>query len=154
MGAQEWLHGLTVPDNAPTFPSARLDELQALGSDFPARLPDSLEGWSTAERLVWLQAIPPLDDAGCALLSERYGLAGSGNAELESQWLVMALSAGHQPAIEPARRFVSRVGRMKFLKPIYKALVSTRPGLARQWLDELGERYHPIARQGLESMVG
>ena len=46
-------------------------------------------------------------------------------------------------------------GRMKFLKPLYTALAKddrTRP-VARALYDRTRASYHPIARQGIESVL-
>ena len=47
------------------------------------------------------------------------------------------------------------VGRMKYLKPLYSALASSREHrkVARAAFEKHGARYHPIARQGVELIL-
>jgi leukotriene-A4 hydrolase len=51
-------------------------------------------------------------------------------------------------------RVVSSVGRMKYLKPLYKVLLETAHGeTARKLFEKNKDSYHPIARQVLEGML-
>jgi len=159
VGAEAWLRGSGIPENAPTFDSNRLQALWRLadgwgGGERPD--PERARGWSTAEWLVYLQRLPrDLGAEGCAWLDAQFDLNGSGNAEILGEWLVMAATSAYEPAYDRIRSFLGSVGRMKFLKPLYAALhrgETTRP-MARELYDAYRERYHPIARIGLEILL-
>ncbi|MBW1880027.1 MAG: M1 family metallopeptidase [Deltaproteobacteria bacterium] len=159
VGAEAWLRGSGVPDNAPVFVSNRLEALWRLADGWKqGERPDPsvASDWSTAEWLVFLQRLPrDLGGDGCAWLDEHFGLNQSGNAEILGEWLVMAATSAYEPAYERIRAFLGSVGRMKFLKPLYAALhrgESTRP-MAQELYDAYRDRYHPIARIGLELLL-
>jgi len=94
--------------------------------------------------------------ADCAWLDDNLHLNDSGNSEILCQWLVIAAASGYEPAFDRLRSFLSEIGRMKFLKPLYTALngnEGTRP-LALEIFAACADDYHPIARGGLESLLG
>ena len=51
---------------------------------------------------------------------------------------------------------MDKFGRMKYRKPLYKALYDNelRKGLAVEIYDQHKGLYHPIARAGLEGILG
>jgi len=157
--AKQWIYEAGIPDNAPVFESQRLEELRALASgwDEGARPAVSeAKQWSVAEWQVFLGGLPKkLSIEACTWLDESFALSQSGNAEILCKWLVLAATAGYAPAYSKMRAFLGEVGRMKFLKPLYKALAdgdATRP-LALEIFAACADKYHPIARTGLERLL-
>ena len=65
-----------------------------------------------------------------------------------------ALESDYAPAVPRALEFLGEVGRMKYLKPLYKALLA-QPG-ARSAVEQAYQThrdgYHPIARHVVESL--
>ncbi|MBN2799079.1 MAG: M1 family metallopeptidase [Deltaproteobacteria bacterium] len=158
IGADAWIHGPGLPENAPRFGARRLEAvLSALAAWERGELDTEAMGrWTTRQRIVFLQKLPrPLTHEQCARLDQAFSLTASANAEILSQWLLVGLASGYAPALERTSTFLGEVGRMKFLKPLYAALmarVETQPAAA-SLLADYRELYHPIALAGLESMV-
>jgi leukotriene-A4 hydrolase len=143
--APRWVDGEGMPDNAPTARSARLDAVIAMGDALPAadtRL-------STTEWNLWLERLPrPQPAAFCASLDERFGFTSTGNMEVKVAWLRLALASAYDPVLPEVSRVLGAVGRMKYLVPLYSALLA-RPetqGLARETFERNAAGYHPIAR--------
>jgi aminopeptidase N len=157
--ADEWLHGTGLPANAPAFHSARLSELKDLGSRFASGpRPDraALARFTPAETLVFLQHVPrPLPPAGAADLEALTGFLGQGNHELLVEGLTIAAASDWEPAFARIREVLASVGRMKYLRPLYKALaVSPRTrALAREIYAEAQPRYHALSRRVVESVL-
>ena len=155
--AEKWLRGKGIPANAPTFNSKRLEHLDMLLAGWnKGQKPDTaeLESWSFAERQVFLQKLArPMSLEDCRWLDENLKLSTSGNAELRCEWIVIALVSGYPEAVEQAKAFVMKIGRMKFLKPIYNALKGVDLKRAQAIFKEGADRYHPIARAGLEALL-
>jgi len=154
-----WIHQPGLPETAPVFSSAVLDELGALARGMAdGRRPDveQAKTWSATHWQIYLQQLPrPLPAAELAWLDEQFGLTASGNAEILCEWLVIAATSGWEPANDRLRAFLGHVGRMKYLKPLYKALMgaeATQP-LARDIFAASKGVYHPIARGGLEAFI-
>ncbi|HYA50303.1 MAG TPA: M1 family metallopeptidase, partial [Streptosporangiaceae bacterium] len=142
----EWLRGTGLPADAPAVASPLLDAVRAVGQAAPG--PDVAAAWSADEWQVYLAGLRPPVPAGLlAELDGRYHLTVSANPEILRLWLTAALRSGYPAAVPAAVDLLGRVGRLKFLKPLYDALASnpdTR-GLARECFERNRRRYHPIA---------
>ena len=159
VGAHEWLYEPGLPANAPVFRSPRLEGLVALarafaGGERPAA--SAIAGWSPAETLVYLQNLPrEIDREGCAWLDSALGLTGRGNHEILVEWLTIAAGSDYEPAFARLREVLLRVGRMKYLRPLYAAMgrhPRTR-ALAREVFAEAAPRYHALSRRVAASVI-
>jgi hypothetical protein len=80
-------------------------------------------GWTTAERLRFLNSLPrELSQPRLAELDRALGLSRSANAELLSAWLQLALANRYEPAVPAAERFLLSMGRGKFVTPVMRTL--------------------------------
>jgi aminopeptidase N len=151
--APRWLDREGVPENAARARSARLDAIEALaGAPPPA---DVARAWTPTEWQLYLESVKrPASPELCAAL-DAYGLTESTNYEVLVSWLVLALSSGYHRVVPRVEQVLTAVGRMRYLRPLYKALAAderTRP-LARQLYERLAAGYHPISRQVVESVL-
>ncbi|HVE86453.1 MAG TPA: M1 family metallopeptidase [Myxococcales bacterium] len=152
--ADAWLHGEGVPAGAPQPRTRRLDELRAQAGTAPS--PEQARGWKPMEWVLYLEATPRPAPAGlCEELDRRFHLTGSANSEVLSSWLQLAIPSGHAPAVARAEEVLGAVGRMKYLKPLYRALHQQPASreLARRCFDRFRDRYHPVARQVIEGLL-
>jgi aminopeptidase N len=152
IGADEWLSGSGLPANAPRARSARLDAIEALHGVPPA---DALaDAWTPTEWTLYLESVPrPATPALCAWLDAR--LADSSNYEVLVAWLVLAVASGHLAVLPRVEGVLGSVGRMKYLRPLYRALAAradTRDA-ARRIFEGAKAGYHPIARQGIAGLL-
>jgi len=84
-----------------------------------------------------------------------YNLTGTVDPECKQRWFPLCIKAGYAPALEPAHTFVSTQGRMKYLNPIYRALLDTnQKDLAVKWFNESIDFYHPLAIASLKKLLG
>jgi len=154
MGA--WLDGPGIPPGAPHPSSARLDAVVAAALAPEPPLRTATGAWGPTEWVLYLERLPrPAPVALCAALDERFGLTASTNMEVCASWLQVALYAGHAPAVPRVEGVLRSVGRMKYLKPLYRALME-RPetrDLARRCFAASSPSLHPIARAVIEPMV-
>ena len=109
--------------------------------------------WSTQ---LWLHFLRTLDHPDMARLDREFQFNGSGNAEILHQWLLMAVRSGYEPALPRLEKFLSTVGRRKFLKQLYTELMKTPEGRerARRVYAVARAGYHPIAQTTLDAIVG
>ncbi len=156
VGAEAWIYGTGLPSNAPTFESASLDRLEFLSSGWSeGRRPESGEAgkWSPDEVLIYLQGLPrdmTLDE--CKWLDDTFGLMGQGNYEILVEWLCIAAASGYQPAFGKIREVLSSVGRMKYIRPLYKALGHTPASraLAKETFAAVKDSFHALTRRVAE----
>ena len=83
-----------------------------------------------------------------------HALSQSRNAEILSGWLMLALESDYGAVLPRVEAFLGEIGRMKYLKPLYRALLA-RPAtreLARRAFARYRESYHPIARHVIEAV--
>lgn len=152
--APAWLDGTGLPPGVPAPRSARLEAIERLAGTVPE--PAVAKGWSATEWCLFLEAMPrPVPVATCRALDEQFGLTTSGNHDVLATWLALALEA-RDPAVLPRlEAFLVGVGRMKYLRPLYTALVrnpDTRPR-AEAIFARARAGYHPIARAMVESIL-
>lgn len=153
VGAQDWVYGTGLPANSPAFKSDTLERLEFLSSGWAeGRRPESgeVEKWGPDEVLIYLQGLPrelKLDE--CRWLDETFGLMGQGNYEILVEWLTIAASSGYEPAFDRIREVLSSVGRMKYIRPLYKAL-GRQPAsraLAKDTFAAVKDSYHALTRR-------
>jgi len=157
VGSGAWLNEPGMPAGAPDFSAPRLEELTSLAAGWnDGRRPEAADakGWSPSELLVWMQNLPrPLDGDSCAWLDSALGLTGRGNHEILVEWLTIAAASDYEPAFPRLGEVLVRVGRMKYLRPLYKALAATprTRALARSIFAEASPGYHALSRRVVQS---
>ena len=150
----EYLHQPGIPAVAPVPRSQRLEQLQQLKGQVPSA--EAVKSWTPAEWQLFLEWMPA-DTTRDTIraLDDRFHLNQSHNSEVLVAWLVAALRAHYPPALERAEAFLGEVGRMKYRKPLYSVLGGSKEyrSRAKEIFKKYADRYHPIARQGIEGIL-
>ena len=141
----EWLSASVVPAGAAEPQSDAFTRVEA---GWPA----DTSGWSTQE---WLHFLRSQKEPDMDRLEREFHLTESGNSEILHQWLLMAVERNFEPALAKVEPFLCSVGRRKFLKPIYTALMKTPEGQerARRIYAKARPGYHPIAQATVDAIV-
>jgi len=154
VNAPRWIDGEGVPAGAPVARSSRLEQVEALKAQLPR--PAVARGWSAWEWQVYLNHLPrPSPPELVSALDEQFHLTEAPNPEVLVAWLTVAIRSGHPPAVRRAESLLGEVGRMKYLKPLYAALIAG-PGtrsLAEACARRYRRRYHAIAAAGVEGLL-
>ena len=157
--ATAWLYGTGMPANAPVFRSRALEELTALAAGWASGTRPTaaqIAGWKPAEMLIYLQNLPrEMHYSSCEWLDRNLSLTSRGNHEILVEWLSIAAGSDYDPAFGRIREVLMRVGRMKYLRPLYTALglhPRTR-ALAREIFAAGKEGYHGLSRRVIESVL-
>jgi len=157
--ARSWLYEPGLRADAPSFSSPRLAELEQLAAGWSdGRRPASAitASWTPAELQVYLQRLPrEIDAAGCRWLDEHFQLTARGNYEILVEWLTIAAGSNYEPVFPRVREVLTRVGRMKYLRPLYGAL-GRHPrtqALARETFASAKDTYHALSRRVVESVM-
>lgn len=81
-------------------------------------------------------------------------LTDSVDPQVKFYWYPLGISNGYNQVYTPSHRFVSEMGRIKYLEPIYRALVdSGQNSTAVQWLSQNQHFYHPLAFDSVKSIL-
>ena len=106
-------------------------------------------GWTTAERLRFLNGLPRAMAADrLAALDTAFALSRSGNAETLFAWLQIALANRYQPAVPAAERFLAEMGRRKFVLPLFETLAG-----AGEWGRPIATRTYARTRPSYHSVT-
>lgn len=87
------------------------------------------------------------------LMGDTYGYAASNNVEISSRFLVLGLQARAQAVYQPAADLLGKVGRMKFVRPLYRQLKQCDEKLAKETFEKNKDFYHPICRRMVEKIL-
>ncbi|KAJ9199973.1 hypothetical protein DTO164E3_4430 [Paecilomyces variotii] len=97
-----------------------------------------------------LQFEKPLSPSQSKRMGEAYGFAKSENIEVTNLYFQVGLKAGDESVVEPTRSLLGRIGRMKFVRPLYRNLAKFNRDIAIQTFEGLKDFYHPICRGMVE----
>ena len=156
----EWLREPGLPDSRHEPVSAALDAVAetaagwARGERPVAGL--GTEGWTTQHWLRFLRSIPEgIGPGRMAELDRAFGFTRSGNAEILCEWLKMSVRDGYRDADDALSEFLVKVGRRKFLKPLYEELAKTSEGKerAREIYAAARPGYHPMATATIDAVL-
>lgn len=157
---QEWIYQPGIPDNAPVVKSTLFEavdqQLAAWLAGEQAAAALNTAAWSSHEWVHFVRFLPT-DIAADRLaeLDNAFQLTDSGNAEILAAWFERTIRAGYAPASEALARFLTRVGRRKFIVPLYKALLQTETGTieARRIYQQARPNYHAVAISTLDELL-
>lgn len=113
-------------------------------------------GWTTHQWLHFLRHIPDsVDKQRLAELDKAFHFTTTGNSEIACEWYVISIENGYEPANEEIEQFLVRVGRRKFLAPIYEAMVAADS--TGQWARDIYEKarpnYHSVSTHTLDALL-
>ncbi len=156
---QNWIAEPGLPEiQEPDSP--RLDAIdRAAGDWLDGRMKASdlgSQAWSTQEWLRFLDAIPEdLPVPRMFTLDQELMLTGVSNSEIAARWLELAIQTGYGEADARLDRFLTTVGRRKFLMPLYNAMVKANElDRARTIYAKARPLYHPIAVESIDRLLG
>ncbi|CDW80710.1 peptidase family m1 containing protein [Stylonychia lemnae] len=76
------------------------------------------------------------------------------NPEIGQRWFPLCIAVGYDKCLDAAHKFVGRIGRQKYILPIYQNLVRYgKRNLAYQWFKESQTFYHPITAKKILNII-
>lgn len=152
--ATTWIDGPGLPASYWKPESARLAAVEKVAGRVPTA--DEAKNWSATEWQLYLERMPrpsPVDV--CKDLDAKYALTISKNAEVLVSWLILACESGYSAVLPRVEELLGQIGRMKYLKPLYRALVERdeTKQLAHDLFERFCATYHPIAQQTLRGVL-
>ncbi|GJM28911.1 MAG: aminopeptidase [Cyclobacteriaceae bacterium] len=153
----EWVYHSGLPESLPVPRSGKFErvdmdlDIWLNTGTFP-----STDQWSTHEWLHFIRGLPnDLDHAAVISLDETFDLTGSGNAEILAAWFEKAIVYDYKPAYPAIAEFLKKVGRRKFLSPLYRALANTPEGkeFATEVYEEARPNYHFVSVNSIDEIL-
>ncbi|MBI1366647.1 MAG: aminopeptidase [Alphaproteobacteria bacterium] len=155
-----WVYEPGLPSTLPVPHSDAFDRVDAERADWLAGKIAAKDidarHWSALEFLHFVGSLPDgTTPAQMADLDAAFGFTATKNAEIAFAWYMKAIKAGYEPAMPAIEAFLIRVGRGKFIYPLYAALKENgREDFARQIYAEARPDYHPVAQRRLDKTLG
>ena len=156
---RQWVYEPGLPATAPQPKSDAFAKVEAQVQAFATGTPAAdlaTQGWSTHEWLHFLRTLPdPLPAERMADLDQTFKLSDSGNSEVLAAWLEKVIASSYAPAYPALERFLTGMGRRKFLQPLYTALAKTPAGaeLALRIYEKARPGYHTVSRQTIDKIL-
>lgn len=157
---EEWITKPGIPASAPRPVSdafAVVEEVAAAWAKADApQTKAKTRDWNTHQWLRFLNGLPEdMSAAKMAALDRTFGFTKSGNSEILFEWLRRSIQAGYKPAAPKLEEFLVKVGRRKFVRPLFEALVKTPEGkqTAQSIFAKAKAGYHPITAATVEQIL-
>jgi len=81
-------------------------------------------------------------------------LGTSNHPEICYTWFQVALAMKDEEAIEPAKKFLAKQGRMRYLRPVFRELYRLDKENTIVFLDSVKHLYHPVATRMIQVEFG
>ena len=120
-------------------------------SDIPMKL------WATQEKLHFLRSLSEnLNALRMEELDKEHSLTFETNAEIQHQWLLLAIKNSYQLALTNLETYLTSTGRLKLIRPLYKELIKTAAGRKQALMiyERARPNYHPLAVAVIDEMSG
>ncbi|KAF2113341.1 leukotriene A-4 hydrolase [Lophiotrema nucula] len=123
------------------------------GKDFTPKQED-ISSWVANQSVVFLERVQgfgtSFKPADIDLMGSTYKYTTSKNIELVSRFLSLGLKAKCESCYQPAAELLGNIGRMKFVRPLFRLLNEADRKLAVSTFERNKDFYHPICRQMVE----
>ncbi len=155
-----WIYGPGVPANAPQPYSEAFVAVDQAVQAFAAGTPAAqltTAGWTTHHWLHFIRNLPEkLDAQRMADLDAAFHFSDSGNSEILAAWLIEVIDSQYEPAYPALERFLTAVGRRKYLKPLYTEMAKTPAGaeMALRIYEKARPGYHSVSQSTVDQILG
>lgn len=158
---EEWIYGDGIPDNVVKITSDRFVKIKNLADKIKNgdKIPSDLkrEDKTTQEWLAFIRHFQgDLDKEKMIAIDKQLNFRNSGNSEIMSEWFILGINNGYTDLRPDIKKFVVKVGRRKFLAPIYTAL-SKPENNSVEWAKEVyaeaRPNYHAISFNTVDEIL-
>ena len=154
-----WVYQPGLPSNGPPVGSENFKALDSQiiewqkSGDASALSAGKL---STNEFLYLISHLPEgITTTQMSGLDSMFKFTASGNAEIQAAWYALAVRRNYQPAYANIEKFLTEVGRRKFLMPLYKEMIKSPEG--KEWAKKIyvsaRPNYHSVAYNSIDELL-
>lgn len=159
LSIQQWIYEPGMPEEFTAPVSSRFQEVEKQGDAFlSGQQPESLTvtNWSSHEWQYFLRYITPkLKINDMPVLDKAFQFSKTGNSEIAFLWYLAAVKTHYAVVYPNIHEFLNRVGRRKFLTPLYKAMMHDpeTKSMAKEIYAEARKNYHAVSIRTLDEVV-
>ena len=172
---RQWIYEPGLPQNCVAIAAPRLDQIKTFAKAFNSgenpfkpvvkykwirkngkrkrvkqRFQVQYTDYLIQEWQLFIRALEPQTNAKrLKMLDQQFYFSQTHNSEILCDWFVLAANSDYIFAIEPQlKAFLQKIGRRKFVLPIYEALARSPEGLrlGRNIFQEAKANYHSVTR--------
>jgi hypothetical protein len=118
------------------------------------------KNWTTHHFLHFLRNLDSLSSANMQFLGAKFGFSKTGNSEIAFDWFQLCIKSRYAVAYPDLANFLKKVGRRKFVLPLYESLIEVCRTKGQKVDDlnkipecELAFNTYEIARGGYHSVT-
>jgi hypothetical protein len=155
----EWAYEPGLPDNCPIVKSEQFTLVETEVNKYLTGIPARnllTQAWTTHHWIEFIRTLPDtLNVRQMASLDVAFNFSKSENSEILFQWLLHSIKTNYSRANSSLGAFLGKIGRRKFLKPLYLELAKTPDGLemARQIYAKARATYHPVTYHTVDEIL-
>ena len=88
-------------------------------------------------------------------LDNVFGFSNSGNSEILALWFLQSIKVDYQPAFASLEKFLIRIGRRKFLQPLYEELAKNKnhKDWAKNVYKKARNNYHYVSYNTVDKIL-
>ncbi|KOS20126.1 Leukotriene A-4 hydrolase -like protein [Escovopsis weberi] len=119
--------------------------------------PEDVADFTSNQKIVFLEKLQQSDTMTIErsrLLGEVYDLLNTKNVELKFAYLLIALKVDDASQYAATTELLGQVGRMKFVRPLYRCLNRVARALALETFEKNKDFYHPICKGMVQKDLG
>lgn len=160
LNIDQWVFEPGIPENCPIVKSLRFENVETSVEIFlengAEELKESSDVWSTHE---WLHFLKHLPDTLALVqlldLDNTFNLSNSGNSEILAVWFLQSIKNDYRPAFENLEKFLVKIGRRKFLQPLYLELSKNEDHKiwAKNVYQKARENYHYVSFNTIDKIL-
>lgn len=160
LNVEQWVFDSGIPENCPKVNSLRFKKVESSVATFldggAQELKIISEKWSTHEWLHFLKHLPEsLNENQMADLDKAFDLSNSGNSEILAVWFLQSIKNDYRPAFENLEKFLVKIGRRKFLQPLYLELSKNKEHKiwAKKVYQKARNNYHYVSFNTIDNIL-
>lgn len=176
---KEWIYREGLPKNCLKINSTRLNKMKELATKFAKgvaifkpvisyekirvnkrfrkkRIVNKLErkDYIVQEWQTFIRSLPDkVSKEKLMLIDANLDFKNCGNSEIMTEWYTKALENNYTEINKEIQDFVTKVGRRKYLLPIYSALINSNPKLAKSIFSKVKNKYHAVSRNSITNLL-
>jgi hypothetical protein len=160
LNINEWIFAPGIPANCPKVKSVRFVNAVDLVDDFmisgAISLKEKTADWSTHEWLHFIKHLPrDINVDQLSDLDKVFNFSNSGNSEILALWFLQCIKTDYQPAFKNLEKFLIKIGRRKFLQPLYLELSKSKKHKiwAREVYEKARGNYHFVSFNTIDKIL-
>lgn len=162
LNVKEWIYEPGIPENCPKVNANNFEKVEKALTYSPSSFGNEQglnpEKWTTHEWLHYIRNIDVEEWKKKGYFKEAdqaFKFTTSQNSEIAAAWYVKSIEAGYKEVYPEVEKFLIRVGRRKFLTPLYKALLKAgEKDFANAIYQKARPNYHFVSTNTMDELLG